>query len=280
MWKLVLLYLLLVVTRTPFSVEKASEGSPWMFQSLTTVGLPRNAAKEKSGVQGIHSWRTYTTRGKVRKAYDSTSVCTISEPNIMSTHDKVSSMQSQMQTHISLVDTLYVFTEGRKHEDMHNTTNIVSLPAHLFEPSLLHQLITVVREEWSSIWQEGSSHQTVSNQIPHAHLQFLSGKATSIVTSYYVHRAYHKYNDTLTFSSHRTLSPASPDTSLAARSNLSSVSSAFFRSSSLWASFSSYCRCSSSSLSFTSRNFSFASWRMACFSASLWFASSNFWKGK
>ena len=55
MWKLVLLYLLLVVTRTPFSVEKASEGSPWMFQSLTTVGLPRNAAKEKSGVQGIHS---------------------------------------------------------------------------------------------------------------------------------------------------------------------------------------------------------------------------------
>ena len=48
-------YLLLVVTRTAFSVEKASEGSPWMFQSLTTVGLPRNVAKEKSGVQGIHS---------------------------------------------------------------------------------------------------------------------------------------------------------------------------------------------------------------------------------
>ena len=175
-----------------------------------------------------------------------------------------------------------VLTEGRNSRIMSvcNTTSIVSLPAHLFEPSLLHQLITVVREEWSSIWQEGSSHQTVSNQIPHAHLQFLSGKATSIATSYYVHRAYHKYNDTLTFSSHRILSPASPDTSLAARSSRSSVSSAFFRSSSLWASFSSYCRCSSSSLSFTSRNFSFASWRMACFSASLWFASSNFWKGK
>lgn len=81
---------------------------------------------------------------------------------------------------------------------------------------------------------------------------------------------------TLTFSSHRTLSPANPDTSLAARSSRSSVSSAFFRSSSLWASFSSYCRCSSSSLSFTSRNFSLASWRMACFSASLRFASSSF----
>ncbi len=44
---------LLVVTMTPFSVEKASEGSPWMFQSLTEVGLPRNVANEKSGVHGM-----------------------------------------------------------------------------------------------------------------------------------------------------------------------------------------------------------------------------------
>ena len=39
-------YLLLLVTMTPFSVEKASEGSPWMFQSLTSVGLERNITKE------------------------------------------------------------------------------------------------------------------------------------------------------------------------------------------------------------------------------------------
>ena len=51
-------HLLLVVTMTPFSVEKASEGSPWMFQSLTTVGLARNVAKEKSGEQGMLSPRT------------------------------------------------------------------------------------------------------------------------------------------------------------------------------------------------------------------------------
>jgi len=52
------LHLLLVVTMTPFSVEKASEGSPWMFQSLTMVGLARNVAKEKSGEQGMLSPRT------------------------------------------------------------------------------------------------------------------------------------------------------------------------------------------------------------------------------
>lgn len=49
---------LLFVTITPFSVEKASEGRPWMFQSLTTVGLARKLANEKSGVQGICSSRT------------------------------------------------------------------------------------------------------------------------------------------------------------------------------------------------------------------------------
>lgn len=49
---------LLVVTMTPFSVEKASEGSPWIFQSLTDVGLPKKVAKEKSGVHGIFSSRT------------------------------------------------------------------------------------------------------------------------------------------------------------------------------------------------------------------------------
>ncbi len=54
---------------------------------------------------------------------------------------------------------------------------------------------------------------------------------------------------TVTVSSQRTLSPASPDTSLSARSSLSSMSSDFLRSSSFWASFSSYCRFSWSSFS-------------------------------
>ena len=52
-------HLLLVVTITPFSVEKASEGRPWMFQSLTDVGLPRNEANEKFGVQGMLRSRTW-----------------------------------------------------------------------------------------------------------------------------------------------------------------------------------------------------------------------------
>ena len=46
---------LLVVTITPFSVENASEGSPWMFQSRTEVGFPKKLAKVKSGLQGIFS---------------------------------------------------------------------------------------------------------------------------------------------------------------------------------------------------------------------------------
>ena len=46
---------LLVVTITPFSVEKESEGKPWMFQFLTDVGFPRNAANEKLGQHGILS---------------------------------------------------------------------------------------------------------------------------------------------------------------------------------------------------------------------------------
>ena len=44
-----------MVTMTPFSVEKASEGNPWMFQSRTLAGSARKVAKEKSGEQGIAS---------------------------------------------------------------------------------------------------------------------------------------------------------------------------------------------------------------------------------
>lgn len=43
---------------TPFSVEKASLGNPWMFQSLTWVGLAMNSQKLKFGAQGIPSLRT------------------------------------------------------------------------------------------------------------------------------------------------------------------------------------------------------------------------------
>lgn len=46
-----------LVTMTPFSVEKVSDGSPWMFQSLTAVGLDRNAAKLNPGEYGTcNSW--------------------------------------------------------------------------------------------------------------------------------------------------------------------------------------------------------------------------------
>lgn len=46
------------VTITPFSVEKESEGSPWMFQSLTVVGLDKNTAKLNPGVHGISNFCT------------------------------------------------------------------------------------------------------------------------------------------------------------------------------------------------------------------------------
>ena len=43
------------VTMTPFSVEKASDGRPWMFHSRTAVGLERNTAKLKPGEHGTCS---------------------------------------------------------------------------------------------------------------------------------------------------------------------------------------------------------------------------------
>ena len=55
---------LLLVTITPFSVEKASEGRPWMFQSRTAVGLARKLANEKSGVHGICNSRTCSKKKK------------------------------------------------------------------------------------------------------------------------------------------------------------------------------------------------------------------------
>lgn len=47
-----------LVTITPFSVEKESEGSPWMFQSLTVVALDKNTAKLNPGVHGISNFCT------------------------------------------------------------------------------------------------------------------------------------------------------------------------------------------------------------------------------
>ena len=39
----------------PFSVEKASAGRPWMFQSRTSSGLARKKQKSKSSECGILS---------------------------------------------------------------------------------------------------------------------------------------------------------------------------------------------------------------------------------
>jgi len=41
------------VTITPFSVEKESEGRPWMFQSRTALGSARNMEKSKFSEAGI-----------------------------------------------------------------------------------------------------------------------------------------------------------------------------------------------------------------------------------
>ena len=44
-----------LVTSTPFSVENESLGKPWMFQSLTSLGLARKRAKLKFGLDGMFS---------------------------------------------------------------------------------------------------------------------------------------------------------------------------------------------------------------------------------
>lgn len=45
-------HLLPLVTMIPFSVEKESEGNPWMFQSRTLVGLVKKLSMAKRGEQG------------------------------------------------------------------------------------------------------------------------------------------------------------------------------------------------------------------------------------
>lgn len=49
-----------LVTMIPFSVEKLSEGSPWMFQLRTMVGLERKPSQVKPGEQGTWSSRICT----------------------------------------------------------------------------------------------------------------------------------------------------------------------------------------------------------------------------
>lgn len=59
------------VTITPFSVEKESEGRPWMFQSRTAVALERNTAKLNLGEHGTFNSLNYKIKsiGKQKKIY-------------------------------------------------------------------------------------------------------------------------------------------------------------------------------------------------------------------
>ena len=52
-------HLLADVTMTPFSVEKLSLGSPWIFQSRTFVGLAMNLQKSNVGSHGTPSFFTW-----------------------------------------------------------------------------------------------------------------------------------------------------------------------------------------------------------------------------
>ena len=59
------------VMMTPFSVEKASEGRPLIFQCLTAVGLDRKTAKLKPGEQGtckFWTWGWTNVQQKGKKA--------------------------------------------------------------------------------------------------------------------------------------------------------------------------------------------------------------------
>lgn len=61
---------LLLVTITPFSVEKESEGRPLMFQSRTLAGSARKEAKENSGEEGMASSFTCGEEGWMRGCGD------------------------------------------------------------------------------------------------------------------------------------------------------------------------------------------------------------------
>lgn len=55
------------VTIAPFSVEKASEGRPWMFQSRMAVALMRKAAKLKPGEHGTSNSLNCSVINKERR---------------------------------------------------------------------------------------------------------------------------------------------------------------------------------------------------------------------
>ena len=125
----------------------------------------------------------------------------------------------------------------------------------LLEPGLLHQVISVLGEEGTGIREEGGGQEAVPGEEPHVHLQTLETEhnnkisdshanihthgelrvCTHIHTQHipskhlYIHMYMHTQVlcvGTSAVSIHLSLSPARPDTSLAALSNFSSVSSA------------------------------------------------------
>eukprot|EP00983_Pelagomonas_calceolata_P134867 1162101-Pelagomonas_calceolata.AAC.10 len=55
-----------LVTMTPFSVEKESDGRPWMFQSRTALGSARNMEKSKFSDAGMLSAFTCNASKRAR----------------------------------------------------------------------------------------------------------------------------------------------------------------------------------------------------------------------
>mmetsp|Transcript_5672 Transcript_5672/g.19275 ORF Transcript_5672/g.19275 Transcript_5672/m.19275 type:complete len:353 (+) Transcript_5672:2909-3967(+) len=81
------------VTMTPFSVEKASAGSPWMFQSRTSLGLARKLAKSNTSLAGMlrtliagsHVLSTSSSRYSLGKgpAYERKAAATMQSPGTL-----------------------------------------------------------------------------------------------------------------------------------------------------------------------------------------------------
>lgn len=133
--------------------------------------------------------------------------------------------------------------------------------SHLLHPDG-EQLVSIVGKEGSHVGQERCCEQTVSYQVSHVFLKTLKQVSRYKCVRVYIHKGQGFQACvgegllfctcawlTATVCSQRTLSPASPVTSLSARSSFTSISSDFFLKLSFMASFSPCCFFSWSSFS-------------------------------
>lgn len=145
----------------PFSVEKASEGNPWMFQSRTLVGLDRKLSKVKRGEHGTSSSQIWAGKSPGRQPGGPSP-----EPRSPPRGPCPPPIPGPCR-----VSPRPPRSPGLGAQEL---TRTWALP-HLPDPYLGDDLIPVVGQEGAHVGQEGGGQETVTHQVAQILLQALGG---------------------------------------------------------------------------------------------------------